>query len=125
MINLMSRNSVVLSYDRQITISAAGSRKATHWPAQTLYWSELVERLRTPARGVESLAEYLRLPKSKQDDLKDVGGFVAGSLAGGRRKASAVTGRDVLTLDMDNVQPGGTQDALRRIHARLFLRSRR
>ena len=113
----MSRNSVVLSYDRQITISAAGSRKATHWPAQTLYWSELVERLRTPARGVESLAEYLRLPKSKQDDLKDVGGFVAGSLAGGRRKASAVTGRDVLTLDMDNVQPGGTQDALRRIDA--------
>lgn len=106
---------IALQYDRQITISAAGSRKATHWPAQRLYWSELVERLRTPARGTETLTEYLKLPKSKQDDLKDVGGFVAGTLAGNRRKASNVSGRDILTLDLDNIQPGGTQDALRRI----------
>ena len=117
MINPLNHNQIVLNYNRQITISAAGSRKATRWPAQALYWSELVERLRTPARGVEPLGEYLRLPKSKQDDLKDVGGFVAGSLAGSRRKASAVTGRDVLTLDLDNIQPGGTQGALRRIDA--------
>ena len=64
---------------------------------------------------METLAEYLHLPKSKQDELKDVGGFVAGSLSGNRRKASAVTGRDVLTLDLDNIQPGGTHDTLRRI----------
>jgi len=107
----------VFTHDRQITISAAGSRKATRWPAQTLYWSELVERLRTPARGTETLAEYMSLPKSKQDELKDVGGFVAGTLAGSRRKASSVTGRDVLTLDLDNIQPGQTQDTLRRIDA--------
>ena len=80
-----------------------------------MFWSELVERLKTPTRGTETLGAYLRLPKSKQDGLKDVGGFVAGSLAGSRRKASAVTGRDVLTLDLDNIQPGGTQETLRRI----------
>ncbi len=107
----------MLLYDRQITISAAGSRKAARWPAQTLYWSEMVERLRVPVRGAETMAEYLALPKGRQDDLKDVGGFVAGSLAGGRRKAGAVTGRDVITLDLDNIQPGGTQDALRRLEA--------
>ena len=107
----------MFTHDRQIIISAAGSRKATKWPAQTLYWSELVERLKTPARGVETLAEYLALPKSRQDDLKDVGGFVAGTLTGNRRKAGHVTGRDVLTLDLDNIQPGQTQDTLRRIDA--------
>jgi len=101
--------------DRQIIISAAGSRKATKWPAQTLYWSELVDKLKTPVRGVETLAEYLALPKSKQDDLKDVGGFVAGTLAGNRRKPNHVTGRDVITLDLDNIPPGQTQDTLRRI----------
>lgn len=101
--------------DRKITISAAGSRKATKWPTLILYWSELVEKLRTPARGAETLAEYLRLPKSKQDDLKDVGGFVAGALAGDRRKANNVTGRDVITLDLDNIPAGGTQDTLRRV----------
>ena len=69
--------------DRQINISAAGSRKAVNWPAQAIYWSDFVEKLRVPARGTETLAEYLRLSKAQQDDLKDVGGFVAGRLKDG------------------------------------------
>ena len=101
--------------DRQIQISAASSRKGALWPQQKLYWSELVERLKTPARGTETLAEYLSYPKSKQDELKDVGGFVAGILKDNRRKASNVLTRDIITLDLDNIQPGGTQDILRRI----------
>ena len=76
----------LITNDRQIIISAAGSRKATYWATQTLYWSELVEKLRTPARGTETLSEYLKYPKSKQDELKDVGGFVAGALKDNRRK---------------------------------------
>lgn len=101
--------------DRQLSISTAGSRKATQWQAQVIWWSELVERLRMAVRGAETLAEYLALPKSKQDELKDVGGFVAGTLAGGRRKVGCVTGRDVLTLDLDNIPAGGTADVLRRL----------
>ena len=104
-----------MTYDRQIIISVGNSRKSTRWPATTLWWSELVERLRVPVRGIESLDIYLGYPKGKQDELKDVGGFVAGSLMGNRRKANAITGRDVITLDMDNVPAGGTQDILRRL----------
>ncbi|AYO30231.1 virulence-associated protein E [Biomaibacter acetigenes] len=107
----------MLTNDRKITISAAGSRRATRWPAQTLYWSEFVERLKTPVRGTETLTEYLRFPKSRQDDLKDVGGFVGGLLKNDRRKANNVIGRDIITLDLDNIPAGGTQDALRRIEA--------
>lgn len=105
----------MLMNDRQIKIASAGSRKATYWPTQTLFWSELVDKLRTPVRGTETLAEYMRLPKSKQDELKDVGGFVAGTLQGNRRKASNVVGRDVITLDLDNIQQAQTQDTLRRV----------
>ncbi|MBE3571125.1 MAG: virulence-associated protein E, partial [Bacillales bacterium] len=104
-----------MQYDRKITISAAGSRKATLWPAQTLYWSEMVEKLRTAVRGTETLAEYLKLPKREQDELKDVGGFVGGKLADNRRKANNVIGRDLITLDMDNIPAGGTADVLRRL----------
>jgi putative DNA primase/helicase len=103
--------------DRQITISAAGSRKATQWPQQTLYWSELVDRLKTPTRGTETLAVYLSMPKSRQDELKDVGGFVAGALTGARRKANSITGRDVITLDLDHIPAGGTNDTLCRLDA--------
>lgn len=79
--------------------------------AKQLTVSELYDRLKTPARGVEALSEYTKMKKAQQDDLKDVGGFVAGALAGGRRKANAVTGRDVITLDFDNV-PGWQTDAV-------------
>ena len=101
--------------DRRITITTGSSRKATQWNAQQLRWSELVAKLATPMRGTETLEEYLKLPKPKQDSLKDVGGYVAGTLEGRQRKASAVTGREVVTLDMDNIAPGGTQGVLQRI----------
>lgn len=103
--------------DRQITISVGASRRAVNWQPQTLLISELYERLRVPARSTETMAAYLALPKGRQDDLKDVGGFVAGTLNGPRRKAGAVTGRDVLTLDLDSIPAGGAADVVRRVEA--------
>ncbi len=103
-----------LQNDRQIQISAAGSRWATSWPAQQLWWSEFLERVKTPARSTESLLAYLRYPKSQQDKLKDVGGFVGG-VVDGQRKAANVKGRDLLTLDLDNIPAGETENVLCRL----------
>ena len=101
--------------DRQITITTGTSRKAVVWQPQTLLISELYEKLRVPARSTETMADYLAMTKGQQDELKDVGGFVGGSLRGVRRKAGAVTGRDVITLDLDNIPSGGTSDVTRRV----------
>ncbi len=101
--------------DRKIIISVGNHRRSVNWQPQTLLLSELYERLRVPARGTETMQEYLNMKKAQQDDLKDMGGYVAGSLNGTRRKAGAVTGRDVLTLDLDTIPPGGTEDVLRRV----------
>lgn len=104
-----------MQYNRMLRISTAGGRKATHWPKSEILWSEFVEKLKTPVRGVESLEEYLALPKSRQDELKDVGGFVGGTFAGDRRKAANVEGRDLVTLDLDHIPAGQTEDILRRV----------
>lgn len=101
--------------NRELRISTAGSRKATHWPKSVILWSEFVERLKTPVRGTETIEQYLSYPKARQDDLKDVGGFVGGTFAGDRRKAAYVEGRDLITLDLDNVPAGQTDDILRRV----------
>ncbi len=106
-----------MHYDRKITISAGASRRATLWIAQTLLVSELWEKLKIPARGTETLAEYMGLKKAQQDDLKDIGGFLGGILSGPRRKANNVIGRDIITLDLDNIPAGGTDDVLRRVEA--------
>jgi predicted P-loop ATPase len=104
-----------LKFDRQVNISAGTSRKDMNWKPQTLSIAELWEKLRTPARGTETLQAYLALKKAQQDELKDVGGFVAGTLSGGRRKASAVTGRDIVTLDFDNIPSYGTENVLKAV----------
>lgn len=103
--------------DRIINISTGASRRATQWIAQTLLVSELWEKLRVPARSTESLAEYMSLKKAQQDDLKDIGGFVGGTLKGMRRKADHVAGRDIITLDLDNIPAGYKDDVLRRVEA--------
>ena len=101
--------------DRKILISVGNHRRSVNWQPQTLLLSELYEKMRIPARSTETMQEYLNLKKPEQDNLKDVGGYVAGGLVGTRRKAGAVAGRDVITLDLDNIPPGGTEDVLRRV----------
>lgn len=101
--------------NRKLQISTAGSRKATYWPRSVLMWSEFVDRLQVPQRGTETLEQYLAFPKARQDELKDVGGFVGGTFSGNRRKSANVEGRDLITLDMDNILAGQTEDILKRV----------
>lgn len=106
---------MVLNNNREITISAAGSRRAVIWNAQKLLISELYERLKIPARSAETYDEYMKLAKSQQDDLKDVGGFVGGTLKDNRRKAGNVISRDIIALDLDNIPSGETENVILRI----------
>lgn len=104
-------------HDKQITICSAGSRQAEYWKAETLHWSELVVKLRHPNRSIESLQEYLRLPKAKQDALKDVGGYVGGILKNGRRTSKNVLERHIIALDLDNIPSEGTEAVLLKLKA--------
>lgn len=104
-----------MQYSRMLKISTGTSRKALSWPVSEISWAEFAEKLKTPVRSTETMEEYLKLPKSRQDDLKDVGGYVGGALSGTRRKAANVAGRDLITLDLDNIPPGHTEDVLRRV----------
>lgn len=104
-----------MEHNRRLAICMAGSRKAVTWPKVEMYWSEFVEKLKTPVRGTETLEEYLSFPKGRQGELKDVGGFVGGTFAGDRRKAAYAQGRDLAALDLDNIPAGQTDDILKRV----------
>lgn len=94
--------------DRSITVSIGGSRTAKTWVPTTFTWLEFVKRFRSPLRGTETHAAYMKLTKAQQDNLKDVGGFVGGELRNMRRKPENVVGRDLVTLDMDTLPAGST-----------------
>lgn len=82
-------------------ISTGESRFETAWKNKKICWSELLKKLSQSAKTPESHAEYMKLPKAQQDRIKDIGGFVGGHLAEGRRKNDSVTARQILTLDLD------------------------
>lgn len=103
--------------NRKILVSAAGTRKTKHWPRAEIFWSEFIEKLRVPVRCTETLEEYLAFPKAKQDELKDVGGFVGGTFAHDIRKAAYAEGRDLVTLDLDQIPAGQAEEILRRVGA--------
>ena len=101
--------------NRKILISSAGTRKTKRWPRMDIFWSEFVDRLKVPVRSPETMEEYLAMPKAKQDELKDVGGFVGGTFEHDIRKAAYAEGRDLVTLDLDRIKPGQTDEILKRV----------
>jgi len=92
-----------IKYDGEIAIAIGKSRKEINWKNRTILWSQLVEKLSNTIRTPETVTEYKKMPKSTRDEIKDVGGFVGGTLKNGRRKAENVANRSLLTLDMDNI----------------------
>lgn len=92
--------------DGELKISVAPSRKALKWKTKTLTWEALTEKLKAVIRTPETQEEYRTMPKPERDEIKDVGGFVGGTLKGGRRKITSVLERNLITLDLDNVPAG-------------------
>lgn len=98
--------------DKKLKISVANNRKSTNWMAQEILWSDFIKKISTPTVTNETFEQFMKLKKSQQDELKDVGGFVAGILKDNRRKAENVMSRCLVTLDADNIEPGQTQKVL-------------
>lgn len=93
-----------IKHDNVLSVAMGRSRKETSWKNREMLWSELLQKFSQPTRTQETYEEYERMTKAQRDDTKDVGGFVGGTLKGGRRKADAVVWRQLLTLDADYVK---------------------
>lgn len=104
-----------MNIDKKISISIGASRWSMQWTQTTMLWSELCDRLKTPVRTEETVEEYHKMKKADQGRLKDIGGFVGGTLSGLQRKAINVTGRDLITLDLDAIKPGDTDNVVRTV----------
>ena len=79
---------------------------ALKWTNSELMWSEFLARLSVPLKTQETMSEYQSMPKAKRDVIKDVGGFVGGTLIDGRRRADSVEKRSLVTLDLDDIPTG-------------------
>ena len=90
-----------MSAPRELTISTATNRRSTTWTNTYTDTHDLIDHICNPKTINTTTDEYHQLPKTKKDDLKDVGGFVGGHLKNGRRKKGNVLERSFITLDID------------------------
>ena len=93
--------SVKLNHDGLLTISTGASRKTKVWKSKQVTWSKLIEKLSVTKRTPETQSQYFKLGKERQNEIKDVGGFVGGELENGSRTALSVISRQLITLDAD------------------------
>ncbi|WP_315067727.1 virulence-associated E family protein [uncultured Clostridium sp.] len=102
--SILNDNSIVkIKYDGQIALATGRTKTSKQWKNKNMLYSALIEKLSHTTRTPETYAEYKKMPKTDRDRIKDVGGFVGGSLKEGRRKAENVANRTLLTLDLDYV----------------------
>ncbi len=90
---------------RTMDIAIGKTRRDKVWINTTMTWDEFLVKVSQTTRTYETVEEYRQLGKGKQDDIKDIGGFVGGKLKEGKRKNGFVEYRSILTLDMDYAQP--------------------
>lgn len=88
-------------HDGSFDIATGRNRKETSWKNREMLWADLVQKLSSTHRTAETHGEYMAAKKTRQDEIKDIGGFVGGYLTGGRRKANNVLHRQLITLDLD------------------------
>ena len=72
------------------------------WKNRDIMWSLFIQKLSETHKTHETLAEYLKSDKSRQDEIKEYRRFRRGTLSEGRRRADSVLSRSVITLDVDN-----------------------
>lgn len=90
-----------LQYDGKLDIATGLAFDSKVWKNKTILWSKLVEKLSEPIVTGETYKQFIAASKAEQGRIKDVGGFVGGSLLNGKRKKESVKYRQLLTLDID------------------------
>ena len=88
----------------KVYVSTGNSRMEKRWNGGEMELEDFVRRISRTVRTAETVEQYRKLSKARQDSIKDVGGFVMGKLRGGRRKKDCVVFRSALTLDMDHAE---------------------
>jgi len=73
-----------------------------HWQNKEVSWERFCKLLEKPIHTPETVSEYQNMTRTQKSRIKDIGGFVGGSLIKeGHRKSDNIRERCMLTFDLD------------------------
>ena len=85
----------------EFIISTGNTRHDKYWKKQTVTWDEFVKKLSRTTYTRETQDEFRHMKKKQQDNIKDVGGYIAAELKDGRRLNENIKSKTMLSLDVD------------------------
>lgn len=110
---------IKLKHNIDLDIAVGQSSHALKWKNSRTNWQAVAESLEQTTRTDETVRQYFSYGKERQDEIKDVGGFVGGRLKGGTvfvkktqtdvevkppygiRRKGHVMHRQIVALDVD------------------------
>jgi putative DNA primase/helicase len=92
---------IEIKHDGKFDLATGRSRRETSWKNKEWLWSDFLEKISKTHYTAETQAEYLAATKTRQDEIKDIGGFCGGYLLKGKRQANSILHRQLITLDLD------------------------
>lgn len=100
----------------KLDLAVGTSIEDKNWTNQSPTWGQILQQCSKPKITSETFADFLAGDSEFKTRAKDVGGFVTGVLAGGRRTRDAVISKQIVNLDADYTKP----DFLTRVKASKF-----
>lgn len=102
---------------QKFNIAVGENRKSIDWKNTLFTWEDFLKKLSTPIRTNETYEQFKGMSPTQQGKLKDVGGFVAGTVKNSRRKAENIVDRCMVTLDADHIEPGKTDKVIKAVES--------
>ena len=93
--------STEVTANHNLQIAVASSSTSKHWANKQITLHDFASKIIETTRTSETYEEYLAKPKSEQGQIKDVGGFVGGTLKAGLRRKENVANLSIMTFDAD------------------------
>lgn len=67
-------------------IAVGNSRMDKKWKNKDIPWPAFKDMVRATRHTTETVSEFRKMTKARQDSIKDIGGFVGGALREGKRR---------------------------------------
>lgn len=103
--------------NRQINVSFVPNRTAGAVKTTPMEITSFYEKFSISPAVPYTSAEFKALSRAAQDEIKDIGGYIAGTSKNGRRRAGDITRRCAALLDLDNIPAGLTDYVLQALAA--------
>ena len=79
-------------------------------------WEQFLNRIGNPTITAETYEQFRGMSDEQKNNLKDVGGFIAGETKGGKTSKDIIN-RCMITLDADHIEPRSNRKHIKRLRS--------